>query len=352
MSTGVVEAVAGVHGGVKFYRGAAKAARAYVERDRSRADDYYLGDGALHPQISTALDAAQDRAAAEIVGWVAQHATTRVGPRDRQVRVPVERIEAAVVRHYTSRAGDPHRHLHLQINARVWAVGAWRGIHSVGIRDSIEAINGIGHAAVVADPQFRAVLARHGFILDPESGEIRELAPYVGAFSARTAQIRRNVDRYEGAWRSEHPGVEPGRRLREAWDRRAWAQARPGKVVPTDGRELVDRWNASCGALGTFGNISTKKTGDRWRARTRFRDYDGQVRDVVRFGLSENKAITHVKVALAGRTGTVATSRISWSGGSPRSRRTTISLRRPGPGMRYWGAAPSHPGWAACDCPR
>src|SRR5690348_12643887 len=38
---GVVE----VHGGVKFYRGAAKAARNYVERDRSRADDYYLGEG-------------------------------------------------------------------------------------------------------------------------------------------------------------------------------------------------------------------------------------------------------------------------------------------------------------------
>ena len=34
-----------MHGGVKFYRGAAKAARAYVERDRSRADDYYLTEG-------------------------------------------------------------------------------------------------------------------------------------------------------------------------------------------------------------------------------------------------------------------------------------------------------------------
>jgi hypothetical protein len=35
----------GVHGGMKFYRGAARAARAYVERDRSRADDYYLAEG-------------------------------------------------------------------------------------------------------------------------------------------------------------------------------------------------------------------------------------------------------------------------------------------------------------------
>ena len=45
LSTDVVEAVVRMHGGVKFYRGAASAARAYVERDRSRADDYYLADG-------------------------------------------------------------------------------------------------------------------------------------------------------------------------------------------------------------------------------------------------------------------------------------------------------------------
>jgi exodeoxyribonuclease V alpha subunit len=298
-----------VHGGVKFYRGAVRAARPYVERDRSRADDYYLGEGtgvasrstatrdgvehvgeltgdayeqwvsgidieagkpkgrlrkdanalrfvevtvngpktwslaaALHPDISVALDAAQDRAATEIVGWVAQHATTRVGPRDRQVQVPVERIDAAVIRHYTSRAGDPHRHLHLQINARVYAAGAWRGLHSVGIRDAIGAINGIGHAAVAADPEFRSVLAKHGFSLDAESGEIRELAPYAGAFSARTAQIRRNVDRYDAEWRSDHPGEEPGPRLRETWDRRAWAEARPDKIVPRDGAELIARW--------------------------------------------------------------------------------------------------------------
>lgn len=312
-----MEAVIGVHGGVKFYNGAAKAARAYVERDRSRADDYYLGEGtgvaerltaapdrveeagsmdgetyeqwvagididtgrrkgrvredanalrfvevtvngpktwslaaALHPDISAALDEAQDKAAAEIVGWAAQHATTRVGPRGRQVQVPVEKIEAAVIRHYTSRAGDPHRHLHLQINARVWAAGAWRGLHSVGVRDMIEAINGIGHAAVATDPEFRAVLAARGFTLDAETGEIEQLAPYVGAFSARTGQIHRNIDRYEAEWRREHPGEEPGPRLRDAWDRRAWADARPDKVVPTDGAELVARWNDELRALG------------------------------------------------------------------------------------------------------
>lgn len=204
----------------------------------------------FHPEIAAAYDAAQDKAAAEIVGWLAEHATTRIGPQGRQVQVPVERLEAAVVRHYTSRAGDPHRHLHLQINARVFAAGKWRGLHSVGIVDSIEAINGIGHAAVAGDPDFRRSLAAQGYTLDPESREVVQLMPYAGAFSARAAQITRNIDRYEAQWRSEHPGEEPGPTLRRAWDRRAWAQARPDKVVPKDGAELQQRWVDELHRLG------------------------------------------------------------------------------------------------------
>ena len=306
-----------MHGGVKIYRGNPAAARAYVEADRSRADDYYLAEGTglaarligtregvfedvpldgptyerwvagrvvetdrpkgrlrtddqavrfvevtvngpkswslaavLDPEIAAAYDAAQDRAATQIVGWLAEHATTRVGPRGRQVQVPVEEIEAAVVRHYTSRAGDPHRHLHLQINARVWAAGGWRALHTVGVRDSLEAINGIGHAAVLCDPTFRATLAAHGYTLDPQSGEIRELARYVGAFSARARQIETHVDSYQAVWRAEHPGEEPGPKLRQSWDRRAWAEARPDKVVPRDGAELTARWVEELGELG------------------------------------------------------------------------------------------------------
>jgi exodeoxyribonuclease V alpha subunit len=167
-----------------------------------------------------AYDAAQDRAAVQIIGWLSEHATTRVGPRGGQVQVPVEVLEAVTVRHYTSRAGDPHRHLHLQINPRVFAVGKWRGLHTVGIRDSLAAINGIGHAAVATDPQFRAALAAHGYSLDT-TGEIRQLADYVGPFSARAAQISRNQDRYERDWLAAHPGETPGPALRRAWDARA-----------------------------------------------------------------------------------------------------------------------------------
>ena len=194
----------------------------------------------LHPDISAAYDAAQDRAATQIIGWLAQHATTRVGPRGAQVQVPVAEIEAVTVRHYTSRAGDPHRHLHLQINARVFAEGHWRGLHTVGVRDSLDAINGIGHAAVMTDPGFREALAAHGFTLDPDTGEIAQLAG-----------VRGCVQRAGGADRSQHRPLRSrvarrpirvrnrARRCVRAWDARAWADARPDKVVPRDGAEVA-----------------------------------------------------------------------------------------------------------------
>ena len=204
----------------------------------------------LHPEIAAAYDGAQDRAAEQIIGWLAEHATTRVGPRGAQVQVPVQQIEAAVVRHYTSRAGDPHRHLHLQINARVFAEGTWRGLHTVGVRDALDAINGIGHAAVMTDPGFRAALAARGYTLDFESGEVAELVAYVGPFSAWAAQIARNIDRYEAQWRAANPGAEPGPKMRRAWDGRAWADARPDKVIPVDGTQLVARWVEELTELG------------------------------------------------------------------------------------------------------
>ena len=194
----------------------------------------------LHPDIAAAYAAAQDRATTQILAWLAQHATTRVGPRGGQVQIPVQQLEAAVVRHYTSRAGDPHRHLHLQINARALAEDRWLGLHTVGVRDSLDAINGIGHAAVATDPQFRAALSAHGFTLNAD-GEITQLAEYVGPFSARAAQITRNLDRYEAQWRATNPGRAPEPGLHRAWDARAWADDRPDKIVPASGQALRQR---------------------------------------------------------------------------------------------------------------
>jgi exodeoxyribonuclease V alpha subunit len=256
---------------------------------------------ALHPDIAAAYDAAQDRAAAQIIGWLSLHATTRVGPRGGQVQVPVKVLEAVTVRHYTSRAGDPHRHLHLQVNARVYAAGKWRGLHTVGVRDFLGAINGMGHAAVATDPSFRAALAAHGYTLDAD-GEIRQLLNYIGPFSARAAQIARNLDRYEREWTAAHPDQSPGPALRRAWDARAWADGRPDKVNPQPGSDLTERWLAELAALG-------------------YRDRDRPV-DLIRTpvgALNREEAVDEVLVRLAARrsAGTPPTSAARSNGCSP-----------------------------------
>src|SRR3712207_3179118 len=199
-----------MRGGMKIYAGPPAAARQYLEADRGRADDYYLAEGsglarrftardgwvqeraaltgktyatwvagrdpdngsprgrlrtdtravrfvevvvngpkswslaaAVHPDIAAAYDAAQDRAAAQIIGWLAAHATTRVGPRGGQIQVPVEVLEAVTVRPYPSRAGAPH----LEINARGFAAGQWRGVFTVAVGDLLAAPHRLWHAA-------------------------------------------------------------------------------------------------------------------------------------------------------------------------------------------------------------
>ena len=298
-----------MHGGVKFYRGSAAAARSYVEADRSRVDDYYLAEGtglatryvattppaaggrgiaavqdggtldgdayerwvagydvetgapkgrlrtderglrfvevvvngpktwslaaALHPEIAAAYDAAQDRAATEIIGWLAEHATTRVGPRGRQVQVPVEQLEAAVVRHYTSRAGDPHRHLHLQINARVFAAGAVAG-PALGRRggqhrgDQRDRARRRGVRPRV--PRRRSPPTATPSTPRPARSPSSRRTPARSAPGPRRSPATSTATRPSGA--ASTPGRSPARRLRRAWDRRAWATARPDKVVP------------------------------------------------------------------------------------------------------------------------
>ena len=140
---------------------------------------------ALHPEIAAAYDAVQDKAATEIIGWLADHATTRVGPRGRQVQVPVEQLEAAVVRHYTSRAAISTCRSTRASTPPARGEGCTRSAWWTASRQS----TGSGTPAVACDPEFRGVLAAHGYTLDPAALEVTQLTPYVGPFSARAAQI-------------------------------------------------------------------------------------------------------------------------------------------------------------------
>lgn len=203
----------------------------------------------LHPDIAHAYESAQDNAVDALARLYARKATTRVGAGGaRQERLAG--VEVVAVRHRTSRAGDPHRHVHVQLNARVLrADGQWRGLDSGAFRSMIGEINGLGHLVVAADPGFRATLAGHGYTLGVD-GEIVELARAVPVLSKRHAQIEANVARFEQRWRAEHPGREPSRQLRRVWDRDAWLQGRPTKTPETAPGRLSAGWLAELAAAG------------------------------------------------------------------------------------------------------
>ncbi len=55
--------------------------------------------------------------------------------------------------------------------------------------------------------------------------------------------------------------------LRRAWDRRAWAQARPDKVTPTGGADLAARWRDELDDLGFTPPVPDPAAGAALRGR-------------------------------------------------------------------------------------
>ena len=184
---------------------------------------------ALHPDVSAALDAAQQDALAEIRRWLGQHSVTRVGPRGAQEVVPIEHMQVVGIRHKTSRAGDPHRHIHMQIGTRVFAAGKWRALDTVALFKQQGAIRAMGSAVIAAHPQLTQTLTEHGLTLDPVSGEVAELEPFNPVMSKRSAQISRNLDRLETEWEQAHHGEQLGPVMSARLQGIAWAHQRPGK---------------------------------------------------------------------------------------------------------------------------
>ncbi|UOR00403.1 AAA family ATPase [Leucobacter allii] len=192
---------------------------------------------ALHPEVSDALDVAQRDAAAEIRRWLAQHSVTRVGPRHAREVVPVQRLQTVAIVHKTSRAGDPHRHIHFQIGARVFAAGKWRGLDTAALFKQQGAIRALGTAVIAAHPQLAAVLDRHGLTLDPVTGEVAELESFNAIMSKRGAQVERNLATLEAEWEAAHPGEEAGSVVRARLLHKAWEYERPGKKPTVLGSE-------------------------------------------------------------------------------------------------------------------
>lgn len=195
---------------------------------------------ALRPEVSDALDAAQQDALSEIRRWLAQHSVTRVGSLGAQEVVPIEQMQVVGITHRTSRAGDPHRHIHMQIGTRVFAAEKWRGLFTAALFKQQGAIRALGTAVIAASPELADVLDRHGLSLDSVTSEVVELQPFNALMSKRGAQVGKNLDRLEAEWVKEHPGESIGPVVATRLRAEAWAFERPAKKPTTLAEE--DGW--------------------------------------------------------------------------------------------------------------
>lgn len=190
----------------------------------------------LNVDVSTALDAAEQKAADALHDYILTHCGTRIGERGNQRAVLAERLESVTIKHRTSRAGDPHRHLHFQVSTRIFAEGKWRALDTDVLFRQQALLRSLGEAVINTDTALQEALQRAGFTFDSTRGEVRELEEFVPAMSKRAAQIEAVRERLVNEWKEEHNGREPNRLEMQGIDKQAWALGRPEKRpnnVPT-----------------------------------------------------------------------------------------------------------------------
>ena len=194
------------------------------------------------PVVAAALERVMARQADEICKYLSTMAVTRTGRRGAQVELGGLEVETARVTHLSSREGDPHRHVHLMLNARVRAPdGTWRGLHSVALRQHIGAVNALGHRVLVTDKGLHEALASRGYTLGAD-GEVDQAREAVALMSKRAHLVEAAQARTEAAWRAAHPGQEPSRRTVHGWHRQAWEETRRPKPRLKEGpAELAER---------------------------------------------------------------------------------------------------------------
>lgn len=171
-------------------------------------------------------------------------------------------MQSVAVLHRTSRAGDPHRHIHFQIGTRVRPAGRWRTLDTAALFKQQGAIRALGTAVIAAHPKLAAVLDAHDLTLDPATGEVAELEPYNALMSKRAAQVERNLAAFTADWEDAHPGQTPWPAVRARLHAKAWDHQRPNKKPTTLGSE--EGWRRELDDAGYTPNLPRARDATRW----------------------------------------------------------------------------------------
>ena len=192
---------------------------------------------------------AHDRAVDAVMGWVEDHAVTRLRHRGHLVAVDAEGVVAAVFRQHTSRRLDPQLHSHVVIANRVKAPdGRWLALDARTIKLDQRTLSALYHATLRTELTRRLGVQWH----QPEHGiaEIEGIDPAVlQHFSGRTRDIDHRLAVKLERFRTEL-GREPTMRERWRLQREAAVDSRPPKPNHHHPDGLHEEWRGRLEALG------------------------------------------------------------------------------------------------------
>jgi conjugative relaxase-like TrwC/TraI family protein len=230
--------------GRRYGEGSVRGYDATFSAPKSVSVLFGVGDGDVRRQVIEA----HDQAVEAVLGWVEDHAHTRMSRRHRVVTVDAEGIAVGVFRQHTSRKLDPQLHTHAVILNRVAADGRWLALDARTIKLDQRTLSALYHAGL------RAELTRRLGVrwVEPEHGisETADVDPEVLAeFSRRSSDIDSRLDVKLDRFRSD-VGREPSVRERWRLEREAVVESRPAKAHGHTADELRREWRDRVRGLG------------------------------------------------------------------------------------------------------
>ena len=235
----------GEHLGRRFGEGSVRGYDATFSAPKTVSVLWGLGDDLVRSQVVEAHDMAVE----SVLGWVEDHAHTRLRQHGHIMHVDAGGLIVGLFRQHTSRRLDPQLHTHAVIANRVPAPdGRWLALDARSMMVDQRALSAVYHAGLRSELTRRLGVAWE----TPEHG-IAEIAgipkTVLVEFSRRTGDIDRRLqvklERFE-----EELGREPYVMERWRLEREAVLDSRPAKRHGVSLDHLRVEWNDRTLALG------------------------------------------------------------------------------------------------------
>ena len=237
--------VSGEHLGRPYRDGSVRGYDATFSAPKSVSVLFALGDEWIREQVAQA----HDQSVEAVLGWVEDHAHTRLRQHGHIMHVDAEGIMVGVFRQHTSRRLDPQLHTHAVIANKVRGPdGKWLALDARPIICDQRTLSALYHACNRAE-----LTRRLGVEWEvPEHGiaEIAGVPEEVRVeFSRRTTDIERRLGEKLERFR-DNLSREPTAKERWRLEREAVLDSRPGKPRSPSLTELRQEWRKRVISMG------------------------------------------------------------------------------------------------------